>query len=228
MEKNELPDLVMDGVNTAAGGRYNKVNINGVSKMNGALHAHTYSCDGVMKQKGDLTADELEMNGTLNLKGNLQVGEMKLNGVVNGEGSLRGERCVMDGMLKLKGDCELEELTGEGVFTVGGLLSAGRMEFGLQGQSEAGEIGVESLVIRKKGNAAWGRLLGGMIPKLKIGLRAKLIEGDTLDLEYTSADVVRGGTVIIGQGCSIGRVEYRTGLTVHPGVQVGKEEKTGE
>ncbi|WP_339310306.1 hypothetical protein [Paenibacillus sp. FSL M7-0896] len=228
MEKNELPDLVMDGVNTAAGGRYHKVNINGVSKMNGALHAHTYSCDGVMKQKGDLTADELEMNGTLNLKGNLQVGEMKLNGVVNGEGSLRGERCVMDGMLQLKGDCELEELTGEGVFTVGGLLSAGRMEFGLQGQSEAGEIGVESLMIRKKGNAAWGRLLGGMIPKLKIGLRAKLIEGDTLDLEYTSADVVRGGTVIIGQGCSIGRVEYRAGLTVHPGAQVGKEEKTGE
>ncbi|MEK3792760.1 hypothetical protein MKX42_13610 [Paenibacillus sp. FSL R7-0204] len=228
MEKNELPDLVMDGVNTAAGGRYHSVNINGVSKINGALHAHTYSCDGVMKQKGDLTADELEMNGTLNLKGNLQVGEMKLNGVVNGEGSLRGERCVMDGMLKLKGDCELEELTGEGVFTVGGLLSAGRIEFGLQGQSEAGEIGVESLVIRKKGNAAWGRLLGGMIPKLKIGLRAKLIEGDTLDLEYTSADVVRGGTVIIGQGCSIGRVEYRSGLTVHPGAQVGKEEKIGE
>ncbi|MEK3905462.1 hypothetical protein [Paenibacillus sp. FSL R7-0179] len=228
MEKNELPDLVMDGVNTAAGGRYHKVNINGVSKINGALQAHTYSCDGVMKQKGDLAADELEMNGTLNLKGNLQVGEMKLNGVVNGEGSLRGERCVIDGMLKLKGDCELEELTGEGVFTVGGLLSAGRIEFGLHGQSEAGEIGVESLVIRKKGNTAWGRLLGGMIPKLKIGLRAKLIEGDMLDLEYTSADVVRGGTVIIGQGCSISRVEYRTGLTVHPGAQVGKEEKLGE
>ncbi|ETT34110.1 MULTISPECIES: hypothetical protein [unclassified Paenibacillus] len=228
MEKSELPDLVMDGVNTAAGGRYHSVNINGVSKINGALHAHTYSCDGVMKQKGDLTADELEMNGTLNLKGNLQVGEMKLNGVVNAEGSLRGERCVMDGMLKLKGDCELEELTGEGVFTVGGLLSAGRIEFGLQGQSEAGEIGVESLVIRKKGNAAWGRLLGGMIPKLKIGLRAKLIEGDTLDLEYASADVVRGGTVIIGEGCSIGRVEYRSGLTVHPGAQVGEEEKIGE
>lgn len=228
MEKNELPDLVMDGVNTAAGGRYHGVNINGVSKINGALHAHTYSCDGVMKQNGDLTADELDMNGTLNLKGNLQVGEMKLNGVMNGDGSLRGERCVMDGVLNLKGNCELEELTGEGVFTVGGLLSAGRIEFGLQGHSEAGEIGVESLVIRKKGNAAWGRLLGGMIPKLKIGLRAKLIEGDTLDLEYTSADVVRGGTVIIGQGCSIGRVEYRAGLTVHPGAQVGKEEKTGE
>lgn len=228
MEKNELPDLVMDGVNTAAGGRYHSVNINGVSKINGALSTHTYNCDGVMKQNGDLAAEELEMNGTLNLKGNLQVGGMKLNGVVNGDGSLRGERCVMDGMLKLKGNCELEELTGEGVFTVGGLLSAGRIEFGLQGHSEVGEIGVESLVIRKKSNAAWGRLLGGMIPKLKIGLRAKLIEGDTLDLEYTSADVVRGGTVIIGQGCSIGRVEYRTGLTVHPGAQVGKEEKIGE
>ncbi|MFD2879093.1 hypothetical protein ACFTAO_28820 [Paenibacillus rhizoplanae] len=157
MEKNELPDLVMDGVNTAAGGRYHSVSINGVSKINGALSAHTYSCDGVMKQNGDLSAEELEMNGTLNLKGNLQVGGMKLNGVVNGEGSLRGERCEMDGMLKLKGNCELEELTGAGVFTVGGLLSAGRIEFGLQGHSEAVEIGVESLVIRKKRQRGLGQ-----------------------------------------------------------------------
>ncbi|QUL52792.1 hypothetical protein KDC22_20435 [Paenibacillus tritici] len=225
MEKHELPDLLMDGVNTAAGGRYNQVNINGVSRINGALSAHTCKCDGVMKLNGDLAAEEIEMNGNLNLKGNLKVGVMKLNGVLSGEGGLRGERCEMDGMLKLKGNCEVEELIGEGVFHVGGLLSAGVIEFGLHGLSEAGEIGVESLVIRKKGNAAWGRLLGGMVPKFKIGLQAKVIEGDTLDLEYTNAEVVRGGTVIIGEGCTIGRVEYTGELTVHPGAHVGKEEK---
>ncbi|MFD1905768.1 hypothetical protein ACFSQ7_19760 [Paenibacillus rhizoplanae] len=228
MEKNELPDLVMDGVNTAAGGRYHSVSINGVSKINGALSAHTYSCDGVMKQNGDLSAEELEMNGTLNLKGNLQVGGMKLNGVVNGEGSLRGERCEMDGMLKLKGNCELEELTGAGVFTVGGPAQCGADRVRATGSLGSGRDWRREPGDPQKGNAAWGRLLGGMIPKLKIGLRAKLIEGDMLDLEYTSADVVRGGTVIIGQGCSIGRVEYRTGLTVHPDAQVGKEEKIGE
>ncbi|MEK3670551.1 hypothetical protein [Paenibacillus sp. FSL R10-2771] len=227
MEKNELPDLQMDGVNTAAGGKYNKVNINGVSKINGALSAHTYKCDGVMKMNGDLTAEEMEINGNFRLKGNLQAGVMKLNGVLTGDGNLRGERCELDGMLKLMGNCEVEELIGEGVFTVGGLLSAGRIEFGLHGLAEAGEIGVESLIIRKTGSAAWGRLLGGIIPKFKLELRAKLIEGDYIDLEYTTADVVRGGIVIIGEGCSIGRVEYRTGLTVHPGARVEKEEKNG-
>ncbi|WNS44591.1 hypothetical protein [Paenibacillus sp. MMS20-IR301] len=227
MENKELPDLRMDGVNTAAGGKYNKVNINGVSRINGALSAHSCKCDGVMKMNGDLAAEEMELNGNLKVKGNLQFDVMKLDGVLLGEGSLRGENCKLNGMLKLKGNCEVEELIGEGVFTVGGLLSAGRMEFGLQGLAEAGEIGVESLIIRKTGTAVWGRLLGGIIPKLRLELRVKVIEGDYIDLEYTTADVVRGGTVIIGEGCSIGRVEYRTGLTVHPGATVLKEEKNG-
>jgi cytoskeletal protein CcmA (bactofilin family) len=227
MEKKVLPDLLMDGVGTAAGGTYNIVNINGVCKVNGALNAHTYKCDGVMKLNGDLAAEIMELNGNLKLKGNLQAGVMKLNGVLTGEGSLRGERCDLNGMLRLNGDCEVEELLGEGVFSVGGLLSAGRMEFGLQGLAEAGEIGVESLIIRKTGTAVWGRLLGGIIPRFRLELRAKVIEGDYIDLEYTTADVVRGGVVIIGQGCSIGRVEYRTGLTVHPGAKVLEEEKNG-
>ncbi|WP_238652927.1 cell shape determination protein CcmA [Paenibacillus piscarius] len=228
MEKKELPDLLMDGVHTAAGGRYNKVNINGVSKINGALEARTCKCDGVLKVNGDLTAEEIELNGNVSVKGSLHTGVMKLEGVLSGEGGLRGERCELDGMLKLKGSCELEELTGEGVFTIGGLLSAGRIDFGLHGRAEAGEIGVESLRIRKQGSSAWGRLLGGIIPKLKIELRAKVIEGDDLDLEYTSAEVVRGGKVSIGPGCNIGLVEYRTHLSVHPGAHVLKEEKTGE
>lgn len=227
MEKTALPDLLMDGVNTAAGGRYNAVKINGVSKINGALIAHTYRCDGVMKMNGDLTAEEVEINGNFRLKGDLQAGVMKLDGVLTGEGSLRGESCELNGMLKMKGSCELEDLTGEGVFTVGGLLSAGRVEFGLQGLAEAAEIGVESLIIRKAGTAVWGRLLGGIIPRFRLGLQAKIIEGDYIDLEYTTADVVRGSIVIIGEGCSIGRVEYRTGLTVHPGAHVEKEEKHG-
>ena len=227
MEKKELPDLLMDGVSTAAGGTYNKVDINGVSKINGALSAHTYKCDGVMKLNGDLAAEDMEINGNLKLKGNLQAGTMKLNGVLTGEGNLRGERCDLNGMLKLRGNCELEELVGEGVFTVGGLLSAGRVEFGLQGPAAAGEIGVESLIIRQAGTGVWSKLVSGIIPRFRPELRAKVIEGDYIDLEFTTADVVRGGIVIIGRGCSIGRVEYRTGLTVHPGARVEKEEKNG-
>lgn len=43
------------------------------------------------------------------------------------------------------------------------------------------------------------------------------IEGDDVDLEYTQADVVRGRRVRIGEGCSIGRVEYSESLDAWDG-----------
>lgn len=53
------------------------------------------------------------------------------------------------------------------------------------------------------------------------------IEGDDVDLEYTQADVVRGRRVRIGEGCSIGRVEYSESLDALPGT-VGEAVQTGE
>ena len=53
------------------------------------------------------------------------------------------------------------------------------------------------------------------------------IEGDDVDLEYTQADVVRGRRVRIGEGCSIGRVEYSESLDAWDGT-VGESVCTGE
>lgn len=39
-------------------------------------------------------------------------------------------------------------------------------------------------------------------------VKAELVEGDNIILEYTEADVVRGKNVTIGRGCSIKKVEY--------------------
>ncbi|MNM87634.1 hypothetical protein D3C81_998220 [compost metagenome] len=153
---------------------------------------------------------------------------MQLDGMMTIVRDLRGESCSLNGMLSINGDCELEDLSGEGIFTVSGLLSAGHVDFRLQGQAKAGEIGVESLVIRKVDGGVWNKLASGFIPKLRPELITRSIEGDVLDLEFTTADVVRGGNVKIGQGCSIGRVEYLTELTVHPDARVGKVEKSGE
>lgn len=67
-----------------------------------------------------------------------------------------------------------------------------------------------------------------MIPKLKSELHAGVIEGDYIDLEFTTADIVRGNVVIIGNGCSIGRVEYHSKLTVYHGAKIVKEEKVSD
>ena len=56
-------------------------------------------------------------------------------------------------------------------------------------------------------------------------MTADSIEGDHLDLAYTTAKVVRGNHVRIGPGCKIDRVEYRQALTRSKDAQIGTEIK---
>lgn len=228
MEKVQLPDLIISGVSDGAGGSYDSISIDGVGKVIGPLVARIFKGNGHIRLRSDLTAGEMECNGTMNVKGYLQVGEMKVDGMLNIGENLRGESCTLNGLMSIKGNCEFEDFAGGGAFTVGGLLSAGHMNFELHGQGKANEIGVESLIIRQANKGAWSKLWGGIIPKFRSELSARTIEGDYIDLESTTADIVRGNVVIIGQGCSIGRVEYRSQLTIHPGARVGKEEKIGD
>jgi cytoskeletal protein CcmA (bactofilin family) len=224
----QLPDLQMAGVSGAAGGTYNNVNLDGVSRVNGPVLARNFKGNGVIQMNGDLSAEEMDVNGKLKINGSLESARMQLDGMVTIDGPLRGENCILNGMIRVTGSCELERFEGEGSFTVIGLLSAGYMDFTLEGQSKADEIGVESLIVRQRDSHLVSKLLGGLIPRFRTELLAKVIEGDYLELENTTADIVRGDKVIIGIGCRIGQLEYRSELKVHPGSSVGKVEKYGE
>ncbi|AHV97980.1 hypothetical protein [Paenibacillus sabinae] len=227
-EEGQLPDLILNGVGSAGGGSYDQVLIDGVGKVVDSLTARLFKANGQIRVQGELEAGEMEVSGIMNLEGSLKTGRMKLEGMLHIDGSFKGESCALNGLVTVRGDCELEELRGEGGFTVEGLLSVGLADIRLNGAWQVREIGAESLKVRRGNHSRWNRLIGGIIPKLKSELKAKSIEGDHLDLEYTTADVVRGNDVIIGEGCSIGLVEYRSGLSVHPGARVGKEVKTGD
>jgi len=228
MAEYQLTDLIINGVSGAGGGTYDNVRIDGVGKVSGPIVARDFKGNGHIRLKADLTADEIECNGTMNVKGNMKFGKMKADGLLTIGGGVSGDSCELNGMMSVKGDCELEHFKGRGGFTVGGLLSAGQLDFCLQGQGKANEIGVENLIIRQEKTGMWNKLFSGLIPKLKPELRVGVIEGDLIDIEFTNADIVRGNVVIIGQGCSIGRVEYRTKLTVNPGAIIMKEEKVSD
>lgn len=228
MDKHQLPDLIINGVSGGAGGTYNNVNMDGVGKVVGPIVARMFKGNGHMNLNDDLTAEEAECNGVIKVMGNMRFGTLKVDGVLNVGKSFRGESCTLNGMVSIKGDCELEDFVGEGSFNVGGLLSAGHVDFKLQSQGKANEIGVESLVIRQVNNGFWSKMFSGIIPKLRPELCARTIEGDFIDVEYTTADIIRGNIVIIGPGCTLGRVEYREQITVHPEAKVGKVEKAGE
>ncbi|WP_410514904.1 hypothetical protein PaeBR_11230 [Paenibacillus sp. BR2-3] len=228
MNKEKLSELIINGISSAPGGTYDSVVINGVSTIGDPLAARVFKGNGHIHLNGDLAAGELECKGTINVKGNVRCGIMKAEGMLEIKGGLSGEHCSLNGLMRVHGDCELEDFKGEGAFTIDGMLSAGHMDFRLHGSGKAREIGVESIVIRQANKGVWSKLWGGIFPKFKPELLAGTIEGDNIDLEYTTAEIVRGNAVIIGEGCSIGLVEYRSKLTVHPGAIIGKEEKIGD
>ncbi|WP_151734563.1 hypothetical protein [Paenibacillus tengchongensis] len=228
MDQEQLPDLVLGGMNSAGGGRYNQVRLEGMSTIHGPLQARMLKADGMMTLDADVLAAEMDADGKLTVKGNLEGGRLTLDGMLSVHGDLRCGTLQLNGMSDVKGGCDVEELRGEGGFTVGGLLSAGMVDFMLQGQGKAERIGARSLVIRRSPRAARSKLLSGLFPKFKAGLKAELIEGESVQLEYTEAGVVTGGTVSIGPGCDIGLVEYRDTVHIHPEARVGKVERIAD
>lgn len=228
MNQQVLPDLRLSGVNGAAGGVYGNVVLEGVSKIHGDVKTNTFRVDGLLTLEGGLIAETVDGNGKLKVNGALQSFSLSLDGMLTIGGKLECENCTVNGGLTVKKDGEVERFTGEGFFKVEGLLSAGTLDFNMQGQCKAQEIGVENLKVRQSGSKVWGKLFGGVIPMFKAELVTDSIEGNQLDLEYTQANVVRGDVVILGPGCHIGLVEYGTRLSVHPDAVVGREMKRGE
>ncbi len=150
-----------------------------------------------------------------------------MDGTLKVRGSLKAEHLVVNGLLRIDGDCEVEDFDLEGSFEVLGLLNSGRLNAVLHWKGEAKEIGVESIIVRRTSKGSWNKLWRWILPRTVPGLKANVIEGDDIDLEYTEADIVRGNRIRIGKGCKIGTVEYRTELNVYSGAKIGKEVKTG-
>jgi len=221
-----LPKLTIDGVCNAGGGVYDSVNLDGVGKINGAVKSRAFRANGQFKVLGDLESTEMICEGILTVHGNAHIAEGKMDGMLTIEGTLDGEHLEVYGVWKVKKNCEIERMKTEGAFFIDGLLNAGHVEIHLHGLSKASEIGVEALRVRRLSKSKWNLLR--FIPKFNPELQAKVIEGDELDLEYTTADVVRGNRVSIGPGCTIGRVEYRSELIKHPKAKVGEEMKVGD
>jgi len=226
MENNAYPDLVVNGVSDAAGGKYGNVKIDGVSKVVGDIEAQSFKLNGVIRMTGSVKSESFVCDGTLKVAGSLTVGKMQMNGLVNVQGSLSGEHMQLNGLLTIKGDCEFEHMEGEGGFDVDGLMNAGSLNLKLHGRGRAREIGVESLFVRQGARSLWNRLLRWLFPKFTPELQAGTIEGDDIDVEYTKASVVRGNRIVIGKGSVIGRVEYKTELIVHPGATIKERVKT--
>lgn len=222
-------DIKTAGGGSFPGGMYGDVTFNGSGTINGDVDAITYRVNGSGSSNGRVKAQSIVVNGTAGFNGEVQANEMTVNGDANVRdgagigrltvkgnlsigGSLAAHEVVLRGFLRMAGDCQAEAFTGEGGFTVAGLLNAGNVDVTVQAPSSAREIGGERIVIRQpSGNIA--SLTGLLTVFSEKRLTVETIEGDVVWLENTSAKVVRGKQVTIGQGCVIDLVEYAESYT---------------
>lgn len=220
--------MKMSGVIRAAGGRYGSVQVDGVSRIFGDISASQgFRTSGVLNVEGGIVTTELNMDGKLTAAGGLAAGSVRMDGIAKFGGPITVETLRMHGILTAGGSVEAETIDARGAMKVSGLLNGGMVKLGLtHTASSIEEIGAEQIKVRLLDGSKWSWLWEWAIPKSKPRLDARLIEGDEVMLEYTHADIVRGGRVTIGRGCKIGLVEYRDSLRVHRSSEVLKEERT--
>ncbi len=222
-------DIKTAGGGSFSGGTYGEVTFNGSGTINGDVDSITYKVNGAGTSNGRVKSQRIVVNGTASFNGEVQANEMVVNGdanvrdgagvgslVVKGNlsvgGSVAAHEVNLRGFLRAGGDCQAEAFTGEGGFTIAGELNAGNVDVTVQAPSSAREIGGERIVVRQPvgGISSFTGLLTVFSEKR---LTAETIEGDVVWLENTTAKVVRGKQVTLGQGCVVDLVEYAESYT---------------
>lgn len=213
-------DVKIAGDGALNGGTYGAVTVNGAGSINGDVDCTSFRVNGAGTLNGKLLAKDVTVNGTATFKGEVQssafnvngdasiregagISQLKVKGNMSVGGGLAAHDVDVRGLLNVAGDCETETFTGEGAFTVGGMLNAGTLDVRIYGPCKAREIGGERIIVNApRGIAQFFTFFA------EKRLTVDVIEGDEISLENVTAKVVRGGKVTIGEGCDIETVEY--------------------
>ena len=232
-------DLVINGTGASNGGQFNLVKLNGIGKVNTDLECSGFECNGTGTLKGNLKSiaarvsgtgrfagtiesEKLTVEGTAKIRQNLFVKKLNISGKVDVEGSVKCEDIQLHGSLIVGKDCDAETLKGKYRLTVGGLLNVGEADLEIYGPCYAKEIGGQTIRIRQHKGSIIGTLFK---PLLKTRLETDLIEGDTIELEQTTAKMVRGTHVRIGPNCQLDVVEYTEEFFQDGNAVVGESRK---
>ncbi|WP_405154114.1 hypothetical protein [Paenibacillus sp. FSL K6-0108] len=209
-------DISIIGDGSSSGGVYGKVKVVGDSSFNDNLICDQFKCTGTSVIYGSLESTDIKITGTLTLKERAAASDEDQESNYASNLYAKAEHMKVVGELHVSGDCQVEHMKLNGRFTIAGMLSAEDMTLRIMGPSEVREMG-GSIISVKSGK---GKLFESLFSEQKSVLKAELIEGDDIELEYTEAEVVRGDKIKIGPGCRIGTVEYRSSLLIHPQSEV--------
>lgn len=200
-----------------------EIRCSGSSRVTGDITCQELHCSGSTQCEGSLRAQgQVHSSGVLKIDGSLEGGEVDVSGSLEA-GEVRCGRLHCSGVARVSGGVEAESVHLTGSAGIQGLLNAETVEISACRGIQISSIGGSSIRIYKPTQISLLSLFRNTVSCARVGS----IEGDDVDLEYTQADVVRGRRVRIGEGCSIGRVEYSESLDAWDGA-VGESVCTGE
>jgi len=235
--------MVISGSGSLPGGDYNEeVRISGSGVINGNISCTEFSISGSGEVRGNMRCTgNTKISGSGSVKGNLEAYETSISGSGTVSGNVKGNKCNVSGMFEAgsimvnelnvsgkiiaRGDISAENAVIRGTIEAVGLINAEKFDVTFDYDSSAEAVGGSFIHIRRKG------LVGGFLSKLFKGDKGGYfsvsgsIEGDVIDIEYTTAESVVGREVIIGPGCKIGKLTYIEKIDISPEAEVGIVEK---
>lgn len=213
-----------------------EVESSGALKIAGNLQCETLESDGAITIEGDMNSQALEINGRARIAGAVRTGDAEVNGKlsvtgafvckdleVNGSADfaagVHGEKVELSGSCKVEGDLEADEVEITGSVDISGLLNGEKIFIDADSKAKIGDIGGSEIKVLRTGHKIVVSLFGGWKTDRARGrgLTVNSIEGDVVELENTTAKVVRGRNVTIGSGCQIDCVEYSGQFTAAEG-----------
>ncbi len=186
----------------------------GSARVQGPLEAEVARVAGSCNFEGDVHVEEFRSAGSSRIAGNLKAEEVETSGSLQVEGVIEAQELSSSGSLQVKGRVEAEEFRSSGMVRIEGGLKAQQVQIDLGGSSKIPTI--EAQEIQVKATGGFFRVRGD--------LTAERIEGQEIELEATTAALVKGKEVRIGPHCRIDVVEAQE-LTVHQSSEV-RERRT--
>ena len=242
-----MGDAIITGSGTINPGVYDNVKISGSGKVNGDIECKLFSCSGSGKIAGNITCGGFSCSGGMHVYGKIiSEGNLKCSGAVNAEsdvnvreahisgassigGSMSADKLIhVSGTIKVNGSMSAEEIEVSGALNVKGLVNAEKFTLSINSfsqQSSADSIGGSIITVRQtNGNDGFlNNIIGTFFPSREESiLTVKQIEGDTIELVNTTADIVRGNNITIGDKCKIRRVEYTGKVTYSDNATIGE------
>lgn len=183
---NKLHDINLEGMGKVNGGRYKDIKISGIGTILDDVICEEFCSEGICKIKGKIKCNNISVEGTFNSYGIVEADDkVSIKGQINSKENIQGQEVNIEGKIKTYG-----------------LLSGDKIKVVFMGRSYVKEIGGEEISISQNNKSFVNRII------MPNKLTSEFIEGDTIELENTECEIVRGKNITIKSGCSIKKIEY--------------------